>query len=110
MIDINIILVALLLLTNAMVFASYMPFMSQKRRQEIVYDIAYSLVWEAERLYGAKSGLIKHAYVKAKMYVILSAMPTFRNSIIDGAKLEVTIGKAIQAVQAYMQEKNTSIL
>lgn len=105
MIDFNILLIAALL-ANSIVTSTNMSYMyiPQKRKDEIVFDIAYSLVWEAERLYGAKSGLIKHAYVKAKMYVILSAMPPFRNSIIDGVKLGASITRAVAAMHQYMSE------
>ena len=104
MIDLNIILVALLLITNTMLMATSMPFMSTKRKEEIVFDIAYSLVWDAERLWGGKSGHIKRAYVKAKLYVIISAMPTFRNSIIDRDKVENTIDRAIEVMHKFMNE------
>ena len=104
MVDLNIILVALLLATNTMLMASSLPYISAKRKEEIVFDIAYSLVWDAERLWGGKSGHIKRAYVKAKLYVIISAMPTFRNSIIDRDKVENTIDRAIEVMHKFMNE------
>lgn len=106
MLDINIILVGLLLVTNTLLMAQSMPHMSAKRKAEIVFEIAYSLVWEAERLWGDKSGPIKRAYVKAKFYILVSSLPTFRYSIIDGNKVDEVINQAVDLMQKYKSEVN----
>lgn len=104
MLDTSTLLVGLLLITNLMLMAPTMPYLPKKRKHEIVLDIAYSLVWEAERLWGAKTGHIKRAYVKAKLYVIISAMPSFRTSIINKQSVENTIDEAYAIMQKYMDE------
>lgn len=109
MIDTSILLVGLLLVTNMMLMTTTMPYLPKKRKDEIVLDIAYSLVWEAERLWGGKTGRIKRAFVKAKLYVTVSTMPTFRSTIISGDEVERMIDIAVGLMHKYVEEENTRI-
>jgi len=105
MVDFEVILISMLLAINAVMVVITNPIISTKRKEEIVFDIAYSLVWDAERIWGSKSGHIKRIYVKAKLYIILSGMSVFRNSLIKKESIECTIDKAVELMQNYISEE-----
>lgn len=80
---------------NAILLTSSIPYVSKTRKRQITFDIAYSMVWDAERVWrGKKLGHIRKANVKAKLYIVLSTMPIFKSSIIDKDYIEEIIEEA----------------
>ena len=93
------------MLLNALLFSSTFPPMSKQRRRQIVFDIAYSLVWEAKRVWGEDDGHIKKAYVKAKLYIVLSTMPSMKQCIVTEECVEGVIEDAYAKMKEFLSAK-----
>lgn len=107
MISLEAIIIGSVLLLNTLMMSPFFPFVPQKRKKEIIFAVAYSLVWEAERTWDGwkeKTGHIKRAHVKAKLYVIVSAMPLFRYCIIKEELVDEVIDQAYLAMEAFRKE------
>lgn len=107
MISFEAIVIASVLLLNTLMMSPFVPFVSKRRKKEIVFSIAYSLVWEAERTWNGwneKTGHVKRAHVKAKLYVIVSAMPVFRYCILSEPLVNEIIDKAYAAMKTFKDE------
>lgn len=71
-------------------------------KKQIIYKMLYSLVDEAEKLYGSKTGKLKFAYVMEKIY---SKLPTIFKMFITYNTLEKWIEKALKEVKEYWAEQ-----
>jgi hypothetical protein len=93
------------MILNALLFSSTIPFASKKRKRQIIFDIAYSLVWEAKRVWGENDGHIKRAYVKAKLYIIISTMPILQRCVMEEQYIEDVIQEAYDKMTKYLASK-----
>jgi hypothetical protein len=91
---------------NALVMLYTIPFAKKDKKHQIMYDITYSLVWEADRVWESSTGHVRRAYVKAKLYVIASGMPLLRNYVLKEEYVEQTIDEALQRMNQYRSEQN----
>ena len=62
------------ILLASLVLVAVIVFLLVRGKREIVYKILYSLVNEAEKLYGSGTGKLKFAYVMEKAYALLPAV------------------------------------
>lgn len=100
--ELTLIIVSLTMLLNALLFSSTIPFISQKRKRQIIFDIAYSLVWEAKRVWGENEGHIKKAHVRAKLYILISSIPAMQRSIVKQDFIEQVIEEAYAKMAEYL--------
>lgn len=105
MIELALALVSISIILNALLLSANIPFVSLTKKRKIVADIAYSLVWEAERVWGADKGAVKRAHVKAKLYITLSSLPILKGFILQ----EVYIDKVIDEALAKMTDYNLKL-
>jgi hypothetical protein len=54
-----------------LVFIGVIVFLAVRGKKDIIYKMLYTLVTEAEKLYGSGTGSIKFAYVMEKIYGML---------------------------------------
>lgn len=71
-------------------------------KKDIVYKILYSLVNEAEKIFGAGTGKLKFAYVMEKAYALL---PAIVKLVITYKTFEKWIEKAVAKMKEDLAEK-----
>lgn len=86
----------------ALAFVAVIAFLLVRGKKDIVYKILYSLVNEAEKLYGAGTGKIKFAYVMEKAYALL---PAVIKVVITYKTFEKWIEKAVAKMKEDLLEK-----
>lgn len=78
-------------------------FLLVRGKREIAYKILYSLVNEAEKLFGAGTGKQKFAYVMEKAYALL---PAVIKVVITYNTFEKWIEKAVTKMKEDLKEKS----
>lgn len=76
-----------------LVFVAIFIYFAVRGKKEIVYKMLYSLVTEAEKVYGSGTGSVKFAYVLEKIY---SIMPAILKPFITYDRLKALIEKALE--------------
>lgn len=104
MTELSYILLSVAIFVNALLLSSYVPYLSSERKRQIIFEIAYSLVWEAERVWGGTMGDIKRAHVKAKLYITISTIPMLRHSISNECFIDSLIEEAVEKMTKYTNE------
>lgn len=77
-------------------------FLLVRGKKDIVYKILYSLVNEAEKLFGAGTGKLKFAYVMERAYTML---PAIIKLFITYPTFEKWIEKAVDKMKEDLAEK-----
>jgi hypothetical protein len=101
------ILIGLVVLVNLLTLSTLTPILSRQKKHDILFDIAYALAWDAERIWGEGVGDIKKAQVKANLYIITSSMPMLRTYVLHDGYLDAVIREAVTKVRGYMNEHPT---
>ena len=104
MVEITMMLLSIAIFLNALLLTSSIPYMSRERKRKIIFEIAYSLVWEAERIWGNEMGAIKKAHVKAKLYIAISTMPILRDCVIKEKFVDEVVESAVDKMMEYINE------
>lgn len=81
---------------------AFIVFLLVRGKREIVYKILYSLVNEAEEIYGAGTGKLKFAYVMEKAYALL---PAIIRVVITYKTFEKWIENAVTKMKKDLAEK-----
>lgn len=92
-----VIIVAILL-----ALAGAVIFLAVRGKKEIIFEMLYALVDEAEKQFGSGTGKLKFAYVVEKVYGML---PGVFKVFITYKMLEKWIEKALAEVKEYWAEK-----
>ena len=77
-------------------------FFALKDKKEIIYKVIYTLVNEAEELFGSKAGKRKFAYVMERIY---AKLPSIIKLFITYSTLEKWIEKALAEAKEYWAER-----
>ena len=77
-------------------------FLLVRGKIDIVYKMLYSLVNEAEKLFGAKTGKVKFAYVMEKVY---AKLPAVIRLVVSYSTLERWIENAVTKMKEDLAEK-----
>lgn len=85
-----------------LVFVAIIAFLLFRGKKDIAYKILYSLVNEAEKIYGAGTGKLKFAYVMEKAYALL---PAVIKVVITYKTFEKWIEKAVKKMKEDLAEK-----
>jgi len=104
--ELTMLLLAVAIFLNALLLTSSIPYMSRERKRKLLFEIAYSLVWEAERIWGTEMGAIKKAHVKAKLYIAISSMPILRDCVIKEHFVNEVVEAAVSKMIEYIEEAN----
>ena len=75
-----------------LVFIALIIFLTVRGKKDIVSKILYSLVTEAEKIYGSGTGSVKFAYVIEKAY---NALPAVLKLFITYERLKTMIEEAL---------------
>ena len=86
----------------AVVLAAVIAFLLARGKKEIVYKMLYSLVDEAEKIYGSGTGKLKFAYVMEKAY---AKLPAVVKMVVTYSVLEKWIEKALAKWKEDLAEK-----
>ena len=85
-----------------LVFAAVIVFLAVRGKKQIVYKILYSLVNEAEELFGSGTGKLKFAYVMEKAYALI---PSIIRVFITYKTFEKWIEDAVEKMKTDLAEK-----
>lgn len=91
------------ILLACLVIVSVIVFLLVRGKKEIAYKILYSLVNEAEKLFGAGAGKQKFAFVMEKAYAVL---PAVIKLIITYKTFEKWIEKAVDKMKEDLKKKS----
>ena len=81
-----------------LIFIGVIVFLALRGKKNIIYKMIYTLVDEAEKLYGSKTGKMKFAYVMEKVY---AKLPAIFRIFITYSTLEKWIEKALAEAKEY---------
>ena len=70
-------------------------------QKEIIFQMLYVLIDDAERLYGSKTGKLKFSYVLEKVYAMI---PSAIKLFITYEMLEMWIEVALEEMEEYWEE------
>ena len=87
-----------------LIFIGVIIYLAVKGKKSIIYKMLYTLVDEAEKLYGSKTGKMKFAFVMEKIY---AKLPAIFRVFITYSTLEKWIEKALAEVKEYWAEQAT---
>ena len=99
-----LVLIHVIAIANLFMAFQYVPHVCTKKKHDMLLDITYSLVWDAERIWGKDVGEVKRAQVKARLYIITSTMPILRNFVLKEDYVNSIIDEAVGRMNAYMSE------
>lgn len=90
------------ILLACLVLVGVIAFLLVRGKKEIIFKILYSLVNEAEKIYGAGMGKLKFAYVMEKAYALLPAVVRL---VITYKTFERWIEDAVTEMKEHLKEK-----
>ena len=91
------------ILLVSLVLVAVIAYLLVRGKKDIVYKILYSLVNEAEKIFGAGTGKLKFAYVMEKAYALL---PAVIKVVITYKTFEKWIESAVTKMKEDLKEKS----
>ena len=90
------------ILLACLVIVAFIAFLLVRGKKDIIFKILYSLVNEAEEIFGSGTGKLKFAYVMEKAYALLPAMVRL---VITYKTFERWIENAVAKMKEDLAEK-----